>query len=60
MAKKLSATLKYPQLFPCLLTKPALAQASVPEVREYVLRGVIADVEIGLDSDIMSITWGGN
>jgi hypothetical protein len=37
-----------------------LAQPNVPEVREYMLRGVIDDVEIGLDSDIQSITWGGN
>ncbi len=37
-----------------------LFQAGVPEVREYMLRGVIADEEIGLDSDIQSIAWGGN
>ena len=37
-----------------------LFQAGVPEVREYMLRGVIDDVEIGLDSDIQSITWAGN
>ena len=37
-----------------------LAQAGVPEVREYMLRGVINNEEIGLDSDIMSITWAGN
>jgi hypothetical protein len=36
------------------------AQPNVPEVREYMLRGVIDDVEIGLDSDIQSITWAGN
>jgi len=36
-----------------------LAQANVPETREYKLRGVVQDVEIGLDSDILSITWGG-
>ena len=36
-----------------------LAQANVPEAREYMLRGVLQDVEIGLDSDIHSITWGG-
>jgi hypothetical protein len=36
-----------------------LAQANVPETREYMLRGVVQDVEIGLDSDILSLTWGG-
>jgi hypothetical protein len=36
-----------------------LAQANIPETREYKLRGVVTDVEIGLDSDIQSITWGG-
>ena len=36
-----------------------LAQPGVPETREYMLRGVVQDVEIGLDSDILSITWGG-
>ncbi len=36
-----------------------LAQAAVAETREYMLRGVLTDVEIGLDSDIQSITWGG-
>ena len=36
-----------------------LAQANVPETREYMLRGVVTDVEIGLDSDIQSITCGG-
>jgi hypothetical protein len=38
----------------------SLAQPNVPEVREYMLRGVIDDVEIGLDSDIQSVTWAGN
>jgi hypothetical protein len=37
-----------------------LAQAGVPEVREYMLRGMVGDQEIGLDSDIQSVTWGGN
>lgn len=37
-----------------------LFQAGVPEVREYMLRGVVNDEEIGLDSDILSITWAGN
>ncbi len=36
-----------------------LAVANVPEVREYMGRGVINDVEIGLDSDIASLTFGG-
>ena len=36
-----------------------LAQANVPETREYMLRGLIADQEIGLDSDILNATWGG-
>ncbi|HMJ92058.1 MAG TPA: hypothetical protein VK530_19710 [Candidatus Acidoferrum sp.] len=37
-----------------------LAQPGVPETREYMLRGVMDDQEIGLDSDIQSVTWGGN
>jgi hypothetical protein len=37
-----------------------LEHAGVPEVREYMLRGVIDDQEIGLDSDILSVTWAGN
>jgi hypothetical protein len=36
-----------------------LAQANVPETHEYMLRGLLADQEIGLDSDILSATWGG-
>ena len=36
-----------------------LAHAGVPEEREYMLRGVVNDVEIGVDSDILSIIWGG-
>ena len=36
-----------------------LAQANAAETREYMLRGVLTDVEIGLDSDIQSITWSG-
>lgn len=39
-------------------TKP-LANPAVPEVREYMGRGVIDDVEIGIESDIVSITHGG-
>jgi hypothetical protein len=37
-----------------------LEHAGVPEVREYMLRGVVNDEEIGLDSDILSVTWAGN
>ena len=36
-----------------------LANAAVPEVREYMARGLIVDDEIGLDSDIVSITFAG-
>ena len=36
-----------------------LANPNTPEVREYMARGIIDDVEIGLDSDIVSITYGG-
>jgi hypothetical protein len=36
-----------------------LAAPAVPETREYMLRGVLTDVEIGLDSDIQTITWSG-
>lgn len=36
-----------------------LAQPNVPEVREYMARGMINDNEIGLDSDIVSITFAG-
>jgi len=36
-----------------------LAQAGVAEVREYMLRGVVNDEAIGLDSDILSIAWEG-
>ena len=36
-----------------------LAAAGVAEVREYMGRGVLHDAEIGLDSDIMSITFAG-
>ena len=39
-------------------TRP-LAQANVPEVREYMVRGVMDDQEIGLDSDIVSVTFAG-
>ena len=43
---------------PCIDGRP-LAQPNVAETREYMLRGVLTDVEIGLDSDIQTITWGG-
>jgi hypothetical protein len=33
-----------------------MANPAVPEVREYLARGVLDDVEIGLPSDIMTIT----
>lgn len=36
-----------------------LAQPGVPEVREYMLRGVKTDAEIGLMSDIVQVTFGG-
>lgn len=36
-----------------------LANAAVPETREYMARGVMDDVEIGLDSDIVSVVFGG-
>ena len=39
-------------------TRP-LAQAGVPETREYMGRGYLDDEEIGLDSDIASIVFGG-
>jgi hypothetical protein len=36
-----------------------LATPNVPEVREYMARGMVDDEEIGLDSDIVSIAYGG-
>lgn len=39
-------------------TEP-LATAGVAETREYIARGVLDDQEIGLDSDIASIVFGG-
>lgn len=36
-----------------------LANPAVPETREYMIRGVIEDQEIGLDSDVQSVTWKG-
>lgn len=40
-------------------TRP-LAQPNVPEVREYMARGIRNDEEIGQDSDIYTITFSGN
>jgi hypothetical protein len=37
----------------------SLAVAGVPEVREYMARGMVGDDEVGLDSDIVSISFGG-
>jgi len=34
-----------------------LAAPGVPETREYMARGMIADDETGLESDIVSINW---
>ena len=36
-----------------------LAQTGVPEVREYFARGMVNDEEVGVDSDIVSIAFGG-
>ncbi len=36
-----------------------LAVAGVPEAREYMAHGVLHDAEIGVPSDIASITFGG-
>lgn len=36
-----------------------LAVPGVAEVREYMARGMLGDEEIGLDSDVVSITYGG-
>jgi hypothetical protein len=43
---------------PCFDTG-AQAQPGVPEVREYMARGFIQDEELGLDSDVASITFAG-
>lgn len=43
---------------PCIDARP-LAQPGVPEVREYMARGMIGDDEIGLESGIVNITFGG-
>jgi hypothetical protein len=37
----------------------ALAQAGVPETREYMCIGVISDTEVGQASDIVSVVYGG-
>ena len=39
-------------------TRP-LAQSNVSEVREYMARRVVNDEEIGVDNDIVSITFAG-
>jgi len=36
-----------------------LAVPGVPEMREYMARGMLGDDEIGLDSDVVCITFGG-
>jgi hypothetical protein len=36
-----------------------LKQAGVPEVREYMGRGVINDQEVGQQSDIVQVTFAG-
>jgi len=36
-----------------------LLQPNVPEVREYMARGMVGDDEIGVDSDIVSLTYPG-
>lgn len=36
-----------------------LQAPNIPEVREYKARGVLADVEIGVDSDIVTATFAG-
>lgn len=36
-----------------------LAVAGVAETREYMARGIIDDVEVGLESDIVSLTYAG-
>jgi hypothetical protein len=36
-----------------------LAVANKPEIREYMLRAVLNDAEIGVASDIVAVTYGG-
>ena len=36
-----------------------LAVAGTPETREYMCRGIIHDEEVGMDSDIISVLFGG-
>ena len=43
---------------PYIDTRP-LAQPNTPETREYMARGVIADAEVGVDSDIVVLVYGG-
>ena len=37
-----------------------LASPGVPETREYILRGMLKDDEIGVDSDVARIAWSGS
>jgi len=37
----------------------SLAVPGVPETREYLARGIIDDEEIGIASDIVSVTFAG-
>lgn len=46
-------------VFPPYTDTMPLHNPGVAEVREYMARGVIDDIEIGLESDIVSITFGG-
>jgi hypothetical protein len=50
--------LAFDSVSPYVDTEP-LANPAVPETREYMARGVIDDAEIGLDSDIVPIVFGG-
>ena len=50
--------LGYDTIPPYCDTMP-LQAANVPEVREYMARGVVNDVEIGLESDIVTATFAG-
>ena len=39
--------------------KTPLAREGVPEVREYMARGILHDAEFGQDSQVVSITFAG-
>jgi hypothetical protein len=41
------------------LDQRPLANPAVPEKREYMARGVVNDVEIGVDSDIVTVVFAG-